>query len=102
MFRARNLLKQSVNQPNLMTKEIVFALHSDQKETLIQECVYKIINEKGKDQLRWNDLKKYCVSLWYDQTNEIKQFIEIIAKNKYTQEKEANDAALWYILSNKK
>jgi hypothetical protein len=69
----------------MLTKEVVWALHTQQKDTLVLECVEKAIKsqEDGTGELTWDLLRKYSVVLWNDNMDKMKQFIEIIAKNEY-------------------
>jgi len=85
-------------QKCLMTKDIIWALHSQQKDTLIQECIEK----EGEDFLSWENLRKYGVIIWYDNMEKITGYIETIARNEYRKTRDPYSATLWYVLLNKK
>lgn len=98
----RVMKNQQKQHQKLMTKEIVWALHSEQKDTIYQECIEKFVQESGENNLDWPLLRKYCVVIWYDQLNEIKRAIETIAKAEYQKTRDPNLVVLWYILLGKK
>lgn len=56
---------------------------------MIQEILGKDFeeNEEVKNNLTWKHLKKYAIVLWYENTEKIKEYIELIAKNEYKQNK---------------
>ena len=72
-------------------------MHSEQTETLLQECIDKVIEEEGESTLTWNLLKRYCVVLWCSNNIElIKKYLEKIAKNEFIKDKDPNKVLLWY------
>ena len=60
-------------QRYLLTKEVVWAFHSGDKELMASECLQRHIYSKT---LTWDILKKYCVVLWHDNLNDLKRYIE--------------------------
>lgn len=80
----------------LMTKDIIWALHSTQKDTLIDYCL------RDEFEVTWDVLKKYGIIIWYDNLPRIKQYIEKYAQNLYRRTKDGFQVMLWYLLLNKK
>ncbi|CAD8077463.1 unnamed protein product [Paramecium sonneborni] len=90
----RNQPKQKRNRV-LSSKEVVWALHSLQKETLWQECI------ASSDDLSWNLIKRYAAVLWMD-LSFIRQRLEEIALNIYKQSKDPFQSLLYFIVLGKK
>lgn len=47
-------------------------------------------------------MKKYSVPLWYNNTEDLKKWIQEIATNEFRREKEPFDCLFWYIMIGKK
>ncbi|KRX06329.1 WD40-repeat-containing domain [Pseudocohnilembus persalinus] len=92
-------MKQKNRYFSLSSREMAFAVHSLQKETMIQETVDKVIQNSGPEALNWNLLKRYGVAMWYDDVNKLKGYIKTIAQQEYNEVRDPSKVALWYILS---
>lgn len=86
----------------LHTREIAFAMHSTQKEYLLQECIEKPYIQDDESDFSWNHLKIFGIPLWFDKIEKFKYYIEIIAKNVYRKTRDPFEVCLWYILLGKK
>ncbi|CAK78149.1 unnamed protein product (macronuclear) [Paramecium tetraurelia] len=97
MFHVQIFRNQPTHKRNrvLSSKEVVWALHSLQKETLWQECI------GNSDDLSWNLVKRYAAVLWMD-LSFIKQRLEEIALQIYKQSKDPFQSLLYFIVLGKK
>lgn len=68
-------------QRSMLTKEIAWAFHTTQQDTLIQECIEK------EEEISWNLLKKYGVALWIENLEKMKGWVDGIARNEYKKTK---------------
>mmetsp|Transcript_11586 Transcript_11586/g.10094 ORF Transcript_11586/g.10094 Transcript_11586/m.10094 type:complete len:334 (-) Transcript_11586:551-1552(-) len=82
----------------LSTKEIVWVLHSAQKDTIVQESVER----EGLDRIKWENLRKLGVPIWYDNLDKIKSYIEKFAMQIFRKTRDPFDVVFWYIILNKK
>lgn len=99
-----NLAKKNImgliRQRSLKSKEVIWALHCDNKETLFDICFPKhLILQSGV--LTWDNLKQYCVPLWYDDGMKLKQIVEKLAIMEYKKNRNPDDVILYYVVLGK-
>jgi hypothetical protein len=81
------------------------ALHSVNQDVILQQLATRFDFEKKLD---WSTCRKLSVPIWLKDMNQMKKYIECIAKNEYRnadadkKEIKAEKAALWYILLEKR
>jgi len=78
----------------LSSREVAWALHSDQQDTLFSLC----FNES----LDWPTMRRYGMGIWVQQLSRIRQMIEALAKSEYMKSRKAESVFLWYVALNKK
>jgi hypothetical protein len=73
-------------QKSLRSKEVIWAIHSQQPDGLFDIC-FPIDVQTNPQFLTWENFRKYCVPLWYDDGMKLKSFVEKIALFQYKQSK---------------
>lgn len=73
-------------QKYLRSKEVIWALHCQQPETLLDLC-FVGDPAAAQQQFTWDNFKKYSIPLWYEDAQKLKGFVEKIALLHYKQTK---------------
>ena len=68
---ARKNIMGLTRQRSLKSKEVIWALHCENKETLFDICFPKHLMLKPGT-LSWENLRQYCVPLWYNEGMKLK------------------------------
>jgi RAVE protein 1 C terminal len=99
-----NLGKKNImgllRQKSLKSKEVIWALHCENKETLLDVCFPKhLLLDPAV--LNWEAIRQYCVPLWYDDGAKLKALVEKLAMVEYKKDRNPDNVILYYILLNK-
>jgi hypothetical protein len=87
-------------QKYMRSKEVIWAIHSQQPEALFDVC-FPQETLMAPQFMNWENLKRYCVPLWFDDGSKLKSLVEKMALMQYKQTKNPDDVILWYILLDK-
>lgn len=68
----------------LRSKEVIWAIHSQQIEGLFDICFPKDM-QSSPQFMNWENFKKYCVPLWFDDGMKLKSYVEKMALIEYKQ-----------------
>lgn len=81
------------------------ALHSENQEVVMNYLAERFSFEKN---LTWNVMRKLCIPIWLKDINQVKKYIEFVAKTEYRINEgkpsmcKADHAAIWYTLLGKR
>jgi hypothetical protein len=70
----------------LRSKEVIWALHSQQPDALLDAC-FPVSGGSPGQGLSWENMKKFCVPIWYDDGSKLKAMVEKLALIQYKQTK---------------
>ncbi|EFA80088.1 WD-40 repeat-containing protein [Heterostelium album PN500] len=90
----RRSLNPQERPTSLSATDLLWALHSEAQETILQNCF--------PSEPLWEDLKQLGAGLWIKSPNTLRTTIEKLAKTTYLINKEPSDCALYYIALNKR
>lgn len=85
--------------PKISKSLFVWALHSDSQEYILEQCPDIGRNPQG---YLWEDLRAYGAGYWIKSAQTLRQYIEKIARNTFAKDNKPLDAAIWYLILNKK
>lgn len=71
-------------QKSLRSKEVIWAIHSQQPDSLFDVCFTKDM-QNNPQFMNWDYFRKFCVPLWFDDSMKLKGFVEKIALFQYKQ-----------------
>lgn len=73
-------------QKSLRSKEVIWAIHSQQPDGLFDIC-FPLEMQTNPQFMNWENFKKLCVPLWFEDGMKLKSFVEKIALFQYKQTK---------------
>eukprot|EP00041_Stephanoeca_diplocostata_P042119 m.10271 g.10271 ORF g.10271 m.10271 type:complete len:2710 (-) comp7311_c0_seq1:154-8283(-) len=85
--------------PKIPNSLFVWALHSDSQEYILEQCPDIGRNVQG---YLWEDLRAYGAGYWIKSAQTLRQYVEKIARNTFAKDNKPLDAAIWYLILNKK
>ncbi|KAL2363792.1 hypothetical protein RJZ56_003263 [Blastomyces dermatitidis] len=102
LFFRQHMLRRSQGlpeQPTVSWREIVWALHSDSHEILVD-----LVSRQYQGKMLWEHAKESGIFMWITDLNSLRAQLEVIARNEYTKSQEKNpiDCSLYYLALRKK
>lgn len=73
-------------QRSMRSKEVIWAIHSQQPDGLFEIC-FPMDVQTNPLVMNWDNFKKYCVPLWFEDGLKLKALVEKIALFQYRQSK---------------
>ncbi|QSS60116.1 WD domain-containing protein [Histoplasma capsulatum] len=102
LFFRQHVLRRSQGlpeQPTVSWREIVWALHSDSHEILVD-----LVSRQYQGKMLWEHAKESGIFMWITDLNCLRAQLEVVARNEYTKSDEKNpiDCSLYYLALRKK
>jgi hypothetical protein len=73
-------------QKSMRSKEVIWAIHSQQPDGLFDIC-FPIEVQTNPQFMNWDNFRKFCVPLWFEDGMKLKGYVEKIALFQYKQSK---------------
>ncbi|KAI8369422.1 RAVE protein 1 C terminal-domain-containing protein [Radiomyces spectabilis] len=99
-FHLNQILPADQRQPDLTSRDIVWALHSQSQDMLLERCM-----KLGGKNLMWPDARSLGLVLWLQKIDVVRDLIATIARNTYLAKEELKDpvdCTLFYLALRKK